>query len=332
MLAAVPPTDPGLTEACSPEPGWACETVWDLTGSEPLSKLADWLVGAPLRALVIVVAAWIVNRITRRAMNQVVRRAMAPERSVTAGLHKLGLRAPELLAVREPRLEERTRTITHVLRSVISVAVWTVAVLLALGEFGVSLAPLIAGAGIAGVALGFGAQSLVKDCITGLFMLVEDQYGVGDVVDLGEAVGTVEKVSLRVTTLRAADGTVWHVPNGEIVRVGNRSQLWSMAVLDVSVDYATDLERARAAILQAATKVCEQTEHRDRVLEPPVILGVEHLGIEGVTLRLTVKTRPGQQWALLRALREAIKLGLDEAGVAPPRLPPTRWPPGGPAR
>lgn len=325
MLPTAVPTDPGLVEACSEDPSWACETVWDLTGSEALAKAADWLVGAPLTALVILLVAFVVNRIARRAVGRVVERTIAPERFATAGLQKVGLKTPELLGVREPRLAERTRTITQVLRGVISVTVWTVAFLLALGEFGISLAPLLAGAGVAGVALGFGAQSLVKDCISGLFMLLEDQYGVGDVVDLGEAVGTVEKVSLRVTTLRAADGTVWHVPNGEILRVGNKSQLWSMALLDVTVAPDADLDRARQAILATAAAVCERPEHRDQVLEAPRILGVERLGPEGVTWRLTVKTQPGEQWALLRVLREQIKRQLDDAGVPLPQAPRPPW-------
>ena len=117
-----------------------------------------------------------------------------------------------------------------------------------LGELGINLAPLIAGAGIAGIAIGFGAQNLVKDCVSGLFMLIEDQYGIGDVVDLGVATGAVERITLRTTVLRGQDGTVWHVPNGEIRRVGNRSKLWSVAVLDVVVAYDADLEATREVV------------------------------------------------------------------------------------
>src|SRR5262249_29170644 len=136
-----------------------------------------------------------------------------------------------------------------------SVVIWVVAILLALGQLGFNLAPLIAGAGIAGVAIGFGAQNLVKDCITGLFMLIEDQYGIGDVVDLGVASGTVEGVSLRTTVLRSQDGTVWHVPNGEVRRVGNRTKLWSVAVLDIVVAYDADLDRTRDVVLGVAQQI-----------------------------------------------------------------------------
>ena len=139
------------------------------------------------------------------------------------------------------------------LRSIVAAAVWSIAVLTVLGELGINLGPLIAAAGIAGVALGFGAQSLVKDFLAGIFLLVEDQYGVGDIIDIGEVsgtlvTGTVEGVSLRATRLRSTNGTVWHVPNGTILRVGNMSQQWARALLDVSVVYGSDLDLAQAVI------------------------------------------------------------------------------------
>src|SRR5690606_4989578 len=135
----------------------------------------------------------------------------------------------------------------NVLRSVASLVIWVAAVFVAVGSLrttNIELGPLIAGAGIVGVALGFGAQSLVKDFLTGLFMLIEDQYGVGDIVDVGPATGVVEGITLRTTRLRDVEGVLWHVPNGEIKRVGNLSQQWSRAVLDVPVPYETDLDRA----------------------------------------------------------------------------------------
>lgn len=306
IMPAAEVPDQGLVDACGGTPGWVCEQVYDLTGSEAASRVVDWLVGAPLAALAILVGAAVVRRVTQRAIDRALGRAAS-------------------LAVRDPRAEARARTISAVLRSTISVVVWVIAALLVLGEFEVNLAPLIAGAGIAGVALGFGAQSLVKDCISGLFMLVEDQYGVGDVVDLGEATGVVEAVSLRVTRLRSVDGTVWHVPNGVITRVGNKSQLWSVAVLDVDVAYGSDLDRAGEAIAAAATEVCARESRAADIVEPPELLGVERLGIDGVTIRLTVKTRPGAQWALLRDLRRAVKEHLEAAQVEIPFPQRTVW-------
>jgi small conductance mechanosensitive channel len=231
--------------------------------------------------------------------------------------------------VADPRRETRALAISALMGSTAAAVIWSIAVMLAVGRVGLDLGPLIAGAGIAGIALGFGAQSLVKDWISGLFMTLEDQYGIGDVVDVGEASGVVERITLRATVLRGVDGTVWHVPNGQIVRVGNRSQLWSVALLDVTVAYEADLARARTVLHDVATELCERDEFASSVLEAPQVLGVENLGVDGVTLRLTVKVTPGSQWNLQRALREVIKAAFDSEGVAIPqrtawvRVPPT---------
>ena len=321
MLTAVPPVDPadqGLIDACTETPGWICEQMWEWTGSEAASRAADWFVATPLRVLLIVIVAFLLNRFVRRVVAGMVGRLTTPQQIAAAGIERLGMKAPEVLDSTSARSTERARTLSAVLMGLATAIIWTVAGLLVIGEFGLSLAPLLASAGIAGIALGFGAQSLVRDCITGVFMLIEDQYGVSDVVDLGEASGTVEKVTLRLTTLRAPDGTVWHVPNGAIVRVGNRSQLWSMALLDLAIAYDNDVDRAQQVILDAARTVCEADEYKDQVLEAPTILGVESVGPDGVTIRLTVKTEPGEQWALQRALREGVKAALDDAGIRPP--------------
>jgi small conductance mechanosensitive channel len=202
-----------------------------------------------------------------------------------------------------------------VLRSIAKAAIGTVAVLTVLGEFGVNLGPLIAGAGIAGVALGFGAQSLVKDFLSGIFMLVEDQFGVGDIVDVGEASGLVEGVSLRTTRLRDVEGTVWHVPNGEIHRVGNKSQQWSRALLDVQVAFETDVDEATRVIKAAADEVWHSEEVGPSVLEEPEVWGVEGFGPTGIAIRLVVKTQPADQWKVLRELRSRIKVALDREGI-----------------
>src|SRR5262245_60829022 len=167
------------------------------------------------------------------------------------------------------RRNARAESIGAALAGVVAVAIWIVAIFSIASVLGVDLAPLLAGAGVAGIALGFGAQSLVRDCISGLFMLIEDQYGIGDQVDLGAASGTVERISMRTTVLRGADGTVWHVPNGEVRRVGNQSKLWSMAVVDVDVSVDCDLRGAREHLLHAATVLCQDPEFASDVLETP---------------------------------------------------------------
>ncbi|MCW3013681.1 MAG: Potassium efflux system KefA protein / Small-conductance mechanosensitive channel, partial [Solirubrobacterales bacterium] len=221
------------------------------------------------------------------------------------------------------RTEQRIDALSSVLRSVVSFVVFATAVFMMLGEIGIDLRPLLAGAGILGLAIGFGAQSLVKDFLSGMFILVEDQFGVGDIIELdADAQGTVEMVSLRTTRLRAVDGTVWHVPNGQIAKVGNKSQLWSRSLLDVNVAYNTDIELAKEVIKSAADAVWK--EH-DSVLEEPDIWGVEALDASGVTIRLVVKTTPAEQWRVSRVLRERIKGAFDEAGIEIPFPQQTVW-------
>jgi small conductance mechanosensitive channel len=318
--------DPDLENACGTNPSWVCENVFELTGNRYVAEIVDGVVSV----VVILLVAWILSIVARRYLARVIARVVAPDKTVAARqIQKLGDRATTLIAepigADDPRREARLESISLVVGSTAAVIIWSIAIIMALGEVGVDLAPLIAGAGIAGIALGFGAQSLVKDCIAGLFMLLEDQYGVGDVVDLDEATGVVEKISLRTTVLRGVDGTVWHVPNGYVTRVGNRSQLWSVALVDIAVAYNSDLAAARQVILDCATDVIESEEWSDVVIDPPQLLGVEALGADGITIRVTIKVEPGAQWALQRALREALKAALDAAGIEIPFPQRTIW-------
>jgi moderate conductance mechanosensitive channel len=194
-----------------------------------------------------------------------------------------------------------------------------------LGELGLDVAPLIAGAGIAGVALGFGAQTVVKDFLSGMFMLVEDQFGVGDVIDAGDAVGTVEGVSLRTTRIRSVDGTLWHVPNGTIQRIGNKSQEWSRALLDIEVAYSTDLDTAQRIIKRVADEAWHDEVLAASILEEPEVWGVESLGASGVVIRTVLKTVPADQWKVMRALRLRIKEAFDAEGIEIPFPQQTIW-------
>jgi small conductance mechanosensitive channel len=212
-----------------------------------------------------------------------------------------------------------------VLRSIASAVVFGVAFTTVLSELGVDLGPILASAGIVGVAVGFGAQNLVKDFLTGIFMILEDQYGVGDAVDVGEANGIVEAVGLRTTRLRSVDGTVWHVRNGEILRVGNMSQGWSRALLDVSVAYGTDVDHATRVIERVAAEVCEGEAVGSSVLEEPEVWGVEQLTADGVVIRLVVKTAPLEQWKVARELRLRLKEAFDAEGIEIPFPQRSLW-------
>ncbi len=316
-------------EACGADPGNACRFVVEQTEHVGLAKAADWLTGAPLQILFVVIGAWVLNRLVRRAIKRFAARM---EGSAESGrLKRWRDRTPAVfLNTGEVNLRAaaRAQTVTAVLRSICSGIIGGFALIYVLGAVGLDLGPLLAGAGVAGVALGFGAQSLVKDFLSGIFMLIEDQYGVGDVVDVGEASGTVEAVSLRVTRLRDQNGTVWHVPNGEIRRVGNKSQQWARAVLDIAVAPHTDLERAAGVIARAAADVWELPEAKPDVLDQPEVLGIEYLGPDAATIRVQGKTRPGAQWRVSRLLRVRIAEALAEAGI---ELPPSTFVRQGPA-
>jgi small conductance mechanosensitive channel len=316
-----------LEDACGEDPKALCEWVYDVSdGNEGLARVVDWVIGRPLIILVTLAVAWIGSRLARRWIRRAVRHVVVEEEGGVRALRRLRVVPSGLTdTADDPRREIRATAIGAVLGSAATVAIWATAVLSVLDTLGLNLGPLLASAGIAGIAIGFGAQSLVKDWLSGIFILLEDQYGIGDVVDVGEASGVVEAFTLRVTVLRGADGTVWHVANGQIIRVGNRSQLWSVAVLDIVVAYDTDLDLARRLMMEAAELVCADAQWASVVLEPPELLGVEQVDANGITLRLNVKTTPGSQWALQRALRQAVKEAFDRGGVLGPAPARALW-------
>lgn len=299
-----------LEDACGTDPGWVCERVLDLTERTWAATLADWLVDRPVKIVVVLVLAFVLRRVLHRLIAEFAERVRTGPAD--------GALVAVLPGEGSLRAAQRADTLAAVLRSATTIVVWTLALLVVLGEIGIQLGPLIAGAGVAGVALGFGAQSLVKDFLSGIFMLIEDQYGVGDTVDVGEASGVVEKVSLRTTRLRDVEGTVWHVPNGQILRVGNKSQDWARALVDVSVALDTDIDAATQVILQVAGRLQQDPVFALAIIEDPEVWGVERLGPDGLTIRLVVKTKPGDQWKVARELRARLKDAFAQAGLVAP--------------
>lgn len=221
-------------------------------------------------------------------------------------------------AVVSTRRVQRAKTIGDLFKSIVTGLLVAIVGTMMLSELGLDIAPIIASAGIIGLALGFGAQSLVKDFLSGVFMILEDQYGVGDVVDVGEASGTIEAVSLRITRLRDLNGTVWYVPNGTILRVGNMSQNWSRAVVDVAVAYDADLARTTAVLQEVAHAVWEDEDLRGVVIEEPEVTGVESLAADGIHLRVLVKTAPMEQWGVARDVRRRIIARFEAEGIPLP--------------
>jgi small-conductance mechanosensitive channel len=290
-----------------------CDLVYDWTDSARFADWADVLIGTPLAILGLILFGLVVRWVLHRIVERVARRAekgVLPERLDAAAI---------------ARRAQRAETMAGVFQSVITVVVIAVVLTMILSEVGVNIAPIIASAGIIGIALGFGAQSLVRDFLSGVFLFMEDQYGVGDVVDLGEAIGSVEAVTLRMTRLRDMNGTVWFVPNGQILRVGNQSKNWSRAVVDVGVGYGEDLARVQRVLREVAHDMWEDEDYQGIIIEEPEVTGVEMLAADSVTIRVLVKTAPLQQWAVARTLRQRIKARFDHEGIEIPFAQRVVW-------
>jgi small conductance mechanosensitive channel len=219
----------------------------------------------------------------------------------------------------------RTATVARLILSTFQVVVWTIVVLVVVGSIGVNLGPLIAGAGILGVALGFGAQSIVRDTLAGFFILAEDQFAVGDVVELqttgGAVSGTIEALTLRVTSIRAFDGTLNIVPNGNINVTSNKTRGWGRAIVDVRLTFDQDVEHVRTVLHDLFRDLAGVEPYATGLREEPKVLGIVQLAVDAQVLRVTAETIPSRRWEIERELRERITMRLAESGVAPPANP-----------
>ncbi len=288
----------------------------------------DTVLGVPLTILLILVVALVARWLAHRGVDRLVRRIANSQERERERVPAAGRAAQVVLGESEEfsaRRALRATTMGSLFKSITTAVVFAVAAVMILSALGIDVAPIIASAGILGVALGFGAQNLVKDFISGVFMLLEDQYGVGDVVDTGFGSGVVESVGLRVTRLRDVDGTVWYVRNGEVVRIGNKSQGWSRAVIDVGVAYGEDVGRVRQVLLATAEELRSDPVLGELVLADPEVWGVEQLAADSVVVRVVVKTRPLEQWRIARDYRERVKRAFDAAGIEIPFPQRTVW-------
>lgn len=307
-----------------------CNYVLDATGSDRAAWVADWMIGTPLALLGLLLVGFVIRWLLHRLVDRLIGRAetgVLPQRITRMSLGSLssgkGAGSQEIAAA--SRRVQRAKTMGALLKSIISGVLVAVFGTMMLSEVGINVGPIIASAGIIGIALGFGAQSLVSDFLSGVFMIVEDQYGVGDEIDLGEAIGTVEAVSLRITRVRDVNGTVWYVRNGEIARVGNMSQNWSRTVLDVSVAYHEDLARVRRVLDDVAHDLWEDEDFKGVIIERPSVWGVQELGADGIAVRVALKTAPREQWAVAREMRQRIKARFDFEGIEMPFPQRTVW-------
>lgn len=279
-------------------------------------SLGVWQV--PLQVLMIIIGSFIAWVILQFVIRHVVRSIVSGVKKKQGVDDTQALVATPLAAV---RVVQRTRTLGGVLSSVVTTVIVIVGALLII----TTAAPDAAGAfslitAAIGAGLGFGAQNIVKDVLNGLFMVIEDQLGVGDVVDLGPATGVVEAVGIRITDIRDVNGTLWHVRNGEIVRVGNLSQGWARAIIDLAVPYEVDIDEVEALILKTAVTLQQEPKWKRLIMEKPEVWGIESISAEAIVIRLVVKTRTSGKDDVARELRARLKRTLDEAGIRLPAL------------
>lgn len=296
--------------------GSLCEVLYEWTGNELLAEATSFILGVPVKIFLIVAGALILNRLLRRSVNKLTRRlgkataehgeAVVSDRSVK-------------------RAEARATTIGSLLRSTSTAVVFGAATLMILEVLGISLVPVIAGAGVIGLAIGFGAQSVVEDLLRGLFMLAEDQFGVGDRIDVGHVNGYVERVTLRTVVIRDSEGTLWHVPNSEIDRIANEAQQSSRATVEVGVAYSVDLDEATAVLQRAAEEAAHEPAWQEHVQRPPQVSGVQELGDDAVSIRVIAWVDAGERRRFERHLRRRLKEALDAAGVEMPNRQVDVW-------
>jgi len=267
---------------------------------EGVGEILFWLRTSGLRIVVIAVGSVLLIHFLRAVADRI-------PRLVPAGRE---------LVITER--EKRAQTLASLLRTVGTTLVVIVAVMMVLREIGLDITPLIAGAGVAGLAIGFGAQSLIKDVIAGFFILLEDQFHVGDVIQAAGVSGQVEQMTLRMTIVRDLQGTVHFIPNGEIKVASNLTKEWSQAVLEIGVRYEEDVDRVIAVLTEVGRSLAEDEGFGKMVLEPPQVLGVEALADSQVTIRILAKTLPLKQWEVAREFRRRIKARFDREGIQTP--------------
>jgi small-conductance mechanosensitive channel len=288
---------------------------WDSI-SDAVNSFNDGPWDAPIRIALIIFFALIASKVSTIAINRVVNRASRKSTAINfADLRN----ATDTEALSEELLEkrgsQRASAIGSLARSAAVILIWTVAVVTIMTELGLNVGPLLASAGVLGVVIGFGAQTLVADYLAGISMTLEDQLGVGDVVDCGVVLGTVEEVALRYTRIRDFLGIVWYVRNGAITYVANQSQGWTYAVVDLALDYDADLTKVREVIDAEGQLIALDVSYDKVFMDPPVYCGLEDARGDAVIVRVMAKVVPDQQFIAARLLRERVKRALDNAGL-----------------
>lgn len=289
-------------------------------------SIGNWFGSHGIRLLIIIALAIIVHQIVKRLLPGIVIRLITrksrggPARKVKEVRDRL----IPWLAEREEKgpppeeVKQRADTLSHFLVRTVVVIIWVVAAFMMLAEIGISITPLLAAAGVIGVAVGFGAQSLIRDVIAGFFVIMEDQYAIGDVVKIAGIIGLVEDISIRKTVLRDLDGIVHVVPNGEARTTSNYTKEWSRVNLNISVAYGEDLDHVIAVINRVSQEMAEEEYWRPLILNVPKVLRVDDLGTHGIEIKILGETKPIYQWEAMGELRKRIKKAFDQEGIEIP--------------
>ncbi len=267
-----------------------------------LQVIIQWSIDHGIKIVAIIIATWIVLRILKTIICRLVK-------SIVAKTYEIR----DKVAV-----EKRVATIEKVFYSTVKIVIWIIAVMMIIPEFGINIGPVLAAVGVVGLAFGFGAQYLIRDLISGLFIILEDQYRKGDVIKIGDISGTVEDINLRKTVLRDVDGIVHHIPNGEIKIASNQTKLWSRVNLEIGVSYDTDLDKTIKVLNKVGEEIAQDKDWRNVITEAPKALGVNKFGDSAIMLKVSGQTKPGEQWSVARELRKRIKQAFDKEKIEIP--------------
>lgn len=306
ISAVTPPDEPGAGALFTP-------SFWESLGATAVD-----MAGKAIQVVIIVVVCVLIAWLLRFVIRRVVRRVVSGAKSKANVDDTQAIERSPLAAV---RLVQRTRTLGSILQNIVNITLVIVALVLVVSVLAPNiLSSLTLLTAAVGAGLGFGAQNIVKDVLNGIFIVAEDQVGIGDVVDLGLATGIIEYVSVRITHVRDVNGTLWYVRNGEITRIGNMSQGWSRVIIDLAVPVDADIEQVESAMLEAAKSLAEEPKWRSRIIEQPEIWGLESVSGDALVIRLVMKTRATAKDDVARELRMRLKHAVDELGLTLPQL------------
>jgi small conductance mechanosensitive channel len=263
--------------------------------------ILPWLLSHGVRIAIIFVGAYLLNKIINKVVERSIRSAILPANFVSKAAEK-----------------KREDTLIRIFSGTIKITILSIAILMVLSEVGLEIGPILAGAGILGLAVGFGGQYLIRDIITGFFMIIENQYRIGDVVNFDGTGGLVEDISLRMTTLRDLDGTVHHIPHGDIKRVANLSKYYARVNLNIRIAYSSNLEHVIAVVNKTGLALAEDPAWKEFIIKPPQFLRVDDFADSAIIIKILGETQPIKQWEVSGEFRKRIKIAFDREGIEIP--------------